>query len=121
MYKTLLVLAVLAAAGPVALVPRALVGWDKVTTDIAGNPCVVTAYELALFSPTGGFVKSLLANSNAYTGTQLAALLNGVEDGPYVLRVRAQSAAGLWSEWSAPLEGALSTVAPVTPQNVKVR
>lgn len=121
MYKTLLLTAALVLTAPVALTPKALVRWDQVTTDINGNPTVVVAYELALFNTAGAQVEARAYNANAYTGTALALLLEDVQDGAYTLRVRAQSAAGVWSDWSAPLAGALSTVAPVAPQNVKVR
>ena len=109
-----------ASLAAVALTPTALVRWDQVTTDINGGPTIIAQYEAALFRD-GGQVKSLLLDANSYTGTQLAKLVEGAADGSYQLRVRAQSKFGLWSEWSLPLEGVISTMAPAAPAGVRVK
>ena len=112
-------LGLVAAAG---LAPNSLVAWSQVTTDVNGGPTVVVAYEMGVFiDQDDAPIRSVVKDANAYTGTATRLVVEGLPDGRYWVRVRAQSKWGVWSEWSVALEVIISTVAPVAPAGVKVK
>lgn len=119
-----------AAAAPYVKATSALL-WDAVTQDIAGNPEVVAAYDLALTLSGSDLVlrpaDPIIATQTVTgalpptSGVQLAALLTGRSPGPYRLWVRAIDAAGNQGLWSLPLDIQHDNVVPAAPKNLKLQ
>lgn len=124
----LLLLASLGAGAPVYFGAGQTVTWAPVTTHVDGTPCVVAGYELAitidnvnLNSPGAKPIAVIAYGPNAWTGLSIDILIKDLASGGYRLQARAKNGSGIWSSWSAPLDGTLDLQPPAVPQVLGVR
>lgn len=114
---------------PVLIGPKvqAIATWDRVTTDIDGNPETISGYELAItpdasMAPDSpqAVLASLTTTATGYGGTDITPMFASLPPGPLYIFVRAKDEAGNLSGWSEPVELRYDPRPPQIPKNIRI-
>ncbi|MGH7253908.1 MAG: hypothetical protein ACREIE_08935 [Nitrospiraceae bacterium] len=106
--------------------PASWCEWSQVTTDIQGQPEVVSGYEVALVASQvdlnagGTLIRTQVTDQGGWQGVQLAQLLTGIPSGQYRIQVRARDEAGNLGRWSEPLAVRVDVTPPAQVVGVGV-